>query len=273
MMQYLLKYILQLATSNITSNCVVLHLMTPPRPIFLSATWHYLAMLNYEVDPAILTKHLPPYTQVDLFEGKALVSVVGFMFNNTKVLGVRWPLHTHFPEVNLRYYLKHFDGTQWKRGVGFISEIVPKPIISGMANILYNEHYSVAKMRHQIDQTPDEIKVTYEWKKRKQDQCSLMVKASNHLQQIGAGSTEEFIFEHYFGYNQLTPTTTIEYAVEHPRWQVYHVTDFALQCNVAEAYGNDFAPFIEQVAPHSVFLAQGSDVVIRKPVYIKAQPI
>jgi uncharacterized protein YqjF (DUF2071 family) len=109
--------------------------------IFLSAHWQYLAMLNYEVDPAVLQPYLPPYTELDLFEGKALVSVVGFLFNDTRVLGVQWPFHTSFNEVNLRFYVKHFDGNKWKRGTAFISEIVPKIMIAKMANALYNEHY------------------------------------------------------------------------------------------------------------------------------------
>ena len=90
-----------------------------PKKIFLSARWEYLAMINYEVDPVILQKHLPPYTEVDFFEGKAFVSVVGFMFNNTKVFGIRWPFHTNFEEVNLRYYVRHYDGKGWKRGCCF----------------------------------------------------------------------------------------------------------------------------------------------------------
>jgi len=226
-------------------------------------------MLNYEVDPAILKKHLPPYTEIDFFEGKALVSVVGFLFNNTKVFGIRWPLHTHFEEVNLRYYIKHFDGNRWKRGVGFVSEIVPSPFISIIANTLYNEHYSTAKMSHQVNETPDTISAAYQWKKNGEQWNSLSVAALNKPAVIAAGSEEEFIFEHYFGYNQLNRHTTIEYAVEHPRWQVYPVTHFTLQCDVAQLYGNEFVPFIEKLTPHSVFLAKGSDVIVRKPLYIK----
>ena len=239
--------------------------------IFLAATWEHLAMMNYEVDPAILKHHLPPYTEIDLFNGKALVSVVGFLFNNTKVFGIRWPFHTNFEEVNLRYYLKHFDGGKWKRGVGFISEIVPKPIIAVMANTLYNEHYSTAKMNHKIITTEDALSVTYNWKTKQTGWNSLSAVAGNNPKPITAGSEEEFIFEHYFGYNGLNKTTTIEYGVEHPRWQVYPVKSFQLQCDVAKLYGPEFVPFIENVTPHSVFLAKGSDVVIRKPVYIKSQ--
>ena len=59
--------------------------------IFLSARWEWLAMFNYEVDAAVLIPHLPPYTEIDFYNGKAMVSVVGFLFNNTKVMGIKWP--------------------------------------------------------------------------------------------------------------------------------------------------------------------------------------
>src|SRR5476651_14724 len=118
---------------------------------FLKAKWTNLLMLNYEVDPAILQPHLPPGTVLDTWEGKTLVSMVGFLFQDTQVLGVKWPFHVNFEEVNLRFYVKHFDGTEWKRGAVFVSEIVPKPLIVLIANNLYKEHYSAMPMRHSIN--------------------------------------------------------------------------------------------------------------------------
>ncbi|MBC7510249.1 MAG: DUF2071 domain-containing protein [Ferruginibacter sp.] len=237
--------------------------------IFLSATWQYLAMMNYEVDPAILQPYLPPYTVLDVFEGKVLVSVVGFLFNNTKVMGVKWPWHVNFEEVNLRYYVKYFDGKQWKRGAAFISEIVPSCIISTTANLLYNEHYSTANMFHSIQEVNNELLVQYNWKTRNKQWNSMEIQASTALQDIVAGSEAEFILEHYFGYNGLNKNTTIEYAVEHPRWQVYPVSKFLLTCDVQQLYGDAFVPFLKDAEPHSVFLAKGSDIIVRKPVKIK----
>ena len=237
--------------------------------IFLSATWQYLAMMNYEVDPAILQPYLPPYTVLDVFEGKVLVSVVGFLFNNTKVMGVKWPWHINFEEVNLRYYVKYFDGKQWKRGAAFISEIVPSCIISRTANLLYNEHYSTANMFHSIQEVNNELLVQYNWKTKNKQWNSMEIQASTALQDIVAGSEAEFILEHYFGYNGLNKNTTIEYAVEHPRWQVYPVSKFLLTCDVQQLYGEIFVPFLKDAEPHSVFLAKGSDIIVRKPVKIK----
>ena len=233
--------------------------------IFLSARWEYLAMFNYEVDAAILKPHLPPYTEIDFYSGKAIVSVVGFLFNNTKVMGIKWPGFINFEEVNLRYYIKYFDGKEWRRGVGFISEIVPQFLVGGIANLFYNEHYSTAKMNHTINFDNNELQVNYNWKKKNQHWNSMWVKANPVLQDIAPGSEEEFIFEHYYGYNKLNNHTTIEYSLQHPRWQVYPVTEYKLSCDVEKLYGAAFVPFIQNVQPASVFLAKGSDVQVKMP--------
>lgn len=233
--------------------------------VFLSARWEYLAMFNYEVDPAILQPHLPPYTELDLWEGKAIVSVVGFLFNNTRVLGVKWPGFVNFEEVNLRYYIKYFDGKVWRRGVGFISEIVPQFLVAGMANLFYNEHYSTAKMGHSVALDGGDLTVEYTWQKKGLPWNVMQVKAGTGLQDIVPGSTEEFIFEHYYGYNLLNKTTTIEYSLQHPRWQVYPVKEYLLTCDVEGLYGAAFVPFIKNVSPLSVFLAKGSDVMVKMP--------
>ncbi|HEY9194830.1 MAG TPA: DUF2071 domain-containing protein, partial [Mucilaginibacter sp.] len=122
---------------------------------FLQAQWKNLVMLNYEVDPLILDRYLPPGTELDLWQGKALVSMVGFLFKDTRVLGIKWPLHVNFEEVNLRFYVKRFNGTEWKRGAVFVSEIVPKSMIALIANNLYKEHYSAMPMRSSVTQTQD----------------------------------------------------------------------------------------------------------------------
>ena len=240
--------------------------MEAGRSVFLTARWENLVMINYEVDPQILLPYLPAATVLDTFENKILVSLVGFLFNDTKVFGFRWPFHINFEEVNLRFYVKHFDGTAWKRGVVFISEIVPKPIISFMANKLYHENYSAKQMTHSISANQEEIFITYKWKHRTRWN-SMVVTAEISLSDIKSGSEEEFIFEHYWGYNKYNAHTTVEYGVEHARWQVHKVKDWKLDCDVASLYGNSFVSALS-AEPGSVFLAKGSEVVIRKPSFI-----
>ncbi len=229
---------------------------------FLQAQWTNLLMLNYEVDPEVLKPYLPFATVLDLWQGKALVSMVGFMFEDTRVLGVKWPFHVNFEEVNLRFYVKHFDGKEWKRGAVFVSEIVPKPAISIIANSLYKEHYSALPMRHSATQVDHNYTMfLYEWKlKGKWNKLGATI--SNDFEDIKPGSPEEFIFEHYWGYNIWGDTVTMEYQVEHVSWQVATVTEPFFEADIAGLYGEAFVPFLTK-QPYSAFFANGSDVVVR----------
>ena len=242
--------------------------MTDNKKVFLSAEWQNLIMINYEIDPKVLLPYLPAYTEIDVFENKPLVSLVGFLFKDTKVFGLHWPWHTTFEEVNLRFYVKHFTGKEWRRGVVFISEIVPKTIIANAASILYHEPYITRKMRHQFLINDDSIKVEYQWK-NKARWNSISVEAEVSLNDIEKDSAAEFIFEHYWGYNKFSETKTVEYGVEHITWQTHKIKSWSLDCDVENLYGAEFLPFLSK-EPDSVFIAKGSPVIIRKPKYITA---
>jgi uncharacterized protein YqjF (DUF2071 family) len=229
---------------------------------FLKAQWKSLVMLNYEVDAAILKPYTPAGTVLDLWEGKALVSMVGFMFLDTQVMGIKWPWHVDFEEVNLRFYVRYYNGTEWKRGTVFISEIVPKSMIALIANNLYKEHYRALPMRNSITATADNhTRFLYEWKLNGRWN-KLGATASNALVDIKSGSPEEFILEHYWGYNGLSATKTMEYQVEHISWQTGWVRDYVFDADVAALYGEVFKPFLER-EPVSAFYALGSDIVVR----------
>jgi uncharacterized protein len=229
---------------------------------FLQAQWKNLLMLNYEVDPGILEPYLPAGTVLDLWHGKSLVSMVGFMFLNTKVLGIQWPWHINFEEVNLRFYVKHFDGKQWKRGAVFISEIVPKSLIALIANNLYKEHYRALPMHHSVmPEGRNHTRFLYEWKLNS-SWNKLGATVSDHFEGIVPGSPEEFIFEHYWGYNSLSATKTMEYQVEHISWQIAKVKDHIFEADIVSLYGEKFAPFLDKT-PYSVFFADGSAIGVR----------
>jgi hypothetical protein len=172
--------------------------------------------------------------------------------------------------VNLRFYVRHYDGKSWKRGAVFISEIVPKLIIPIVANNLYNEHYRALPMRHSA--IPSSIGTTeylYEWKSNKRWN-KLGATVSSTFVNIDAGSAEEFIFEHYWGYNRINDNLTLEYAVEHTAWQVAPVTNPVFDADVAALYGKEFEPFLLQ--PFSSFFAEGSEVSVRVARKIKFDP-
>src|SRR5882757_11430055 len=163
-------------------------------PVFLTAEWRHLAMLNYEVDPKILRPFVPNGTELDLWHGKNFVSVVGFRFLNTRVLGCPIPFHRNFEEVNLRFYVRRKAPEGWRRGVVFIKELVPRMAIAWTARIFYNEPYLALPMSHQIEAAQDTISASYSWRfNRKLNSIKLLIRGE--AQPLAAGSEQEFITE------------------------------------------------------------------------------
>ncbi len=229
---------------------------------FLTAYWRYLIMANYVVDPKLLKAHVPYGTELDLWQGRCYVSLVGFMFEDTKVLGLPIPWHRHFEEVNLRFYVRFQEEGEWKRGVVFIKEIVPKRAITWVANTFYGEHYQTMSMRHQISTDDTSRQISYEWR-FKGEWNHLRVVAAKEALAAAEGSEANFITEHYWGYTQLGPQRTSSYEVVHPSWGLYTVESYDIHCDAGAIYGADFGPIIEQ-APDSIFVADGSEVSVRK---------
>lgn len=172
-------------------------------------------MVNYVIDPEILKKYVPAGTELDLWQGKCYVSLIGFTFKDVRLLGVKIPFHVNFEEVNLRFYVKRFEKNAWKRGVVFIKEIVPKPALTIVANTLYKENYETLPMRHRREESTDNITVEYQWMKKREWQ-SFKVVAALEQTPIVENSETEFITEHYWGYAKVSETVTNEYEVKHP---------------------------------------------------------
>ena len=268
---------------------------------FLTAVWRKLIMAQYSVDAAVLQPYLPAGLELDLYRGpdglakpQCFVSLVGFLFDRVRILGLPVPFHTRFEEVNLRFYVRRplpadadlakerTTEPGYRRGVVFIRETVPKPLITLTARALYGEAYATAKTRHEWraddpaqfattelarNGAQPELQVGYAWKPPGMPWQSMRVDADNTLQPIAPASVEEFTTEHYWGYTRrrgkdaASPASTAEYAVDHERWQVYPVRSAAIQCDFAQ-YGPVFASLTGR-EPDNVLLAEGAPVSIR----------
>jgi uncharacterized protein YqjF (DUF2071 family) len=229
---------------------------------FLTAEWRKLIMAQYEIAPATLTPLLPRGLELDSFHGRHFVSLVGFLFDRVRILGVPVPLHTRFEEVNLRFYVRRPmpDGS-YRRGVIFISEIVPRAAITLVARTLYGEAYSTAPMRHRWQRSAVLQEITYEWRHARLWQ-SIAVRAGLETSAIHHGSMEAFITEHYWGYTARRGGGSSEYAVEHARWRVYPIHAHRIVADCAGLYGPDFADLADRTPDH-VLLAEGAPVRIR----------
>ncbi len=237
--------------------------MAIPRP-FLTAQWRNLVMLNYDVDSALLEPFVPPGTELDLWQGRALISLVGFQFLKTRLKGWAIPWHQNFDEVNLRFYVRRETADGCRRGVVFLKEIAPKPCVSWVANLVYHEHYLTLPMTHRIQLPGSAADRTglaeYRWRSRR-NHWEFRAEFHGLPLPLRAGSEEEFIAEHYWAYTKQPDCSTLEYRVDHPPWRVWPVERAEFHGDATELYGGNFAAILRG-PPSSALVAGGSPVTV-----------
>lgn len=232
----------------------------PARRALVTAEWRHLAMLNYEVDPAIVRPLVPAGTELDFWNGAAYASVVGFQFLRTTFCGVKIPLHGNFVEVNLRFYIRRRGPEGWRRGVAFVRELAPKRAVALVANLLYGERYLAVPMTHELVPGDGEVprRLEYGWSYRG-GSGRLTLEPAGAASPLGEGSHEEYIAEHYWGYSNHA-RGGVEYEVAHPSWRYSPARSASFGCDhVAAVYGG---PWVEALSgqPASAFWADGSAV-------------
>lgn len=235
-----------------------------PAGSFLTAEWRFLAMLNWEVERPLLQPFVPAGTELDDWNGALHVSLVGFLFRGTRVLGIPVPFHTEFEEVNLRLYVRRRTEDGWRRGVVFVKEVVPRAIVAFIARRVYHENYVALPMGHEIGFRSDgsPARVSYSWTSAASSgRLDLAAGSASRLPE--AGSAQEFLAEHYFGYARQPDGGTLEYAVEHPRWRITPALEACLEANVRPLYGDGFAAALDR-PPDVAFLAEGSAIRVRR---------
>jgi uncharacterized protein YqjF (DUF2071 family) len=227
---------------------------------FLTAEWRDLVMLNYPIERELLEPLAPAGTIVDTYRGVAYVSVVGFLFQRTKVLGIPVLFHQSFEEVNLRFYVRRFAGDEWRRGVVFIKEIVPTFLVSNTARFFYNENYITCAMRHRTENQGETRMLEYAWEYGG-EWHRMSAQAVTPAKPALAGSLEEFISDHQWGYTRQRDGSTLEYEVLHPKWDVAPAQSPQLKCDVVGLYGSRFSPAL-LAQPSSAFVIPGSAVSV-----------
>jgi uncharacterized protein YqjF (DUF2071 family) len=231
---------------------------------FLTADWRYLAMFNYQIDPAILQPYVPKKTELDDWNGNIFVSMVGFLFLNTRVIGLPIPFHQNFEEINLRFYVRRKAEDGWRRGVVFVKEIVPRLAIALTARWLYGENYVALPTGSVICRAGGGAtnieSVKYYWTFHRRAQFIELITRGEPADFI-EGSQEEFIAQHYWGYSSQRTGGTVEYHVEHPPWRIWQMGSARLDCDVGNLYGERFVGCLRG-PPSSAFLAEGSAITV-----------
>ncbi len=227
-------------------------------------------MLNYEVDRELLAEYVPPGTMLDSFDGKIYVSLVGFQFRRTRLLGsLPIPFHTTFDEVNLRFYVRRREADEDRRGVVFIAEVVPKQAVARVARLAYGENYICLPMRHSVTADGTVKRAEYVWKVNAA-WCRLHAQASSAPAPAQDGSPEQFITEHYWGYSARRNRSSLEYHVSHPPWNVWTADVAGFEGDATSLYGVELGGILLR-RPDSAFIADGSPVKVFKGREIKSR--
>lgn len=226
----------------------------------LTCEWRKLAFANYIVTPEIVQKHLPPFKEIDFYNGNCYVSLVGFQFKNVEIADVKVPLHTNFEEINLRFYVKRFDGTSWRKGTVFISEITDRAALSILANSIFHENYQTMPTKQEVKEEPDSFHIAYSWKKDENWQ-QIKIISEKIAKQVLKGSETHFIIDRPYGYGKHKENSTNEYKISHPLWDIYSAKEYDLNVDFTKNFGAEFS-ILNNTDPYSVFVAEGSHVSV-----------
>ena len=226
--------------------------------VFLKARWHDLILASYSVDPEMLRHRLPPGLELDLFEGQAVCSLVGFRFMDTRVLGVKWPGYRNFPEINLRFYVREIDGD--RRGVVFVRELVKHRIVAGIARGVYNEPYVRARIVDRIEEDGGARRVVYSFNYHGGN-GTMRVEADPDPAMPSEESAEHWFKEHQWGYGVTRRGRSLRYEVQHPHWACYRVRSASMDVDWDRVYGQEWAS-MRDAEPLSVVLAEGSEIKV-----------
>jgi uncharacterized protein len=223
---------------------------------FLTAEWRNLFLATYAVPPALLRSRLPSGLELDTRDGDAFVSLVAFEFLHTRVLGVPWPGYRHFPELNLRFYVRHGD----ERGVVFVREFVSPRLVVWLARTIYNEPYRVAPLTSRCQDDADRRRVEYRlgWGGREH---VLSVTGAKPVLVPKETSDEHFFKELRWGYGITRGGQAIRYEVAHPIWEVFPVQSFHIDLDWASVYGPEWNMLVK-ATPISTVFADGSAIAL-----------
>lgn len=117
-------------------------------PLFYS-DWDRALFIHFDVDPDVLQPQIP--FELDLYRGKAIVSLVAFTMRNLRLaIGGRLsalltaPVATH-PLLNVRTYIRHQD----QGGIFFMTEWIPNRLSILIGPRTYGLPYRYGKLNYQ----------------------------------------------------------------------------------------------------------------------------
>ena len=177
-------------------------------PWFL-AGWKDVLMMHFAVRPEILQPFVP--FEVDTWEGKAFVSLLGFKLDRLRPRKApAWllaPIATH-EFLNVRIYVKHGD----EKGIYFLAEWLPNWLSVAMGRPLFGLPYRLGVLEYD-HANPSALKGRVTSK----NLISWTAKGEGELQAAEKGTLTEWLMERYTAFTYWLGIKR-RFRVWHPPW-------------------------------------------------------
>lgn len=232
---------------------------------FLTARWTHLFLATYAVPDRLLAPRLPKGFELDRRDGQVFASLVAFHFQDTRVLGIPWPGYRHFPEINLRFYVRRGE----QRGIVFIREFVSRRLVAWVAQNVYNEPFLTTPLSSAVHENEDSLEVDYRLNYANAEH-RFRVKGAKPAIRPRTDSVEHFFIEHEWGFNVDRRGRPVAYRVIHPKWEIYPVKDFQVSLDWEAVYGPEWR-CLQDSQPISTILAAGSKVELYSKSLIECE--
>jgi uncharacterized protein len=163
----------------------------------------------------------------------------------------------------VRFYVR----LHGERAVVFIREFVPRPAISLVARLLYNEPYRTIPMRETVIAPGGgpraRLGVRHRFGARHRNRIEAW--ADPVARAPDRASPEYWLTHHAVGLGTARDGRARSYRVEHPLWALHEVSDLRVDVGFAALYGDEWG-HLAHAQPSHVTLAAGSAVRISPPV-------
>lgn len=196
------------------------------RPVMLQ-TWRALTFLHWAYQPGVIRRLLPTGLELDTFDGAAWVGLAPFLLENLRPRAIpSLPWISHFPETNVRTYVRGPDG---KPGVWFFTLEADRLAVVLGARVLYHLPYRWARMKVQEREGTVDYRSERLWPfGRGYSQISIQPGKRMDTREF-----DHFLTARYRLY-ALTGERIAHADIEHEPWPLHHATVLDLRQDLFE---------------------------------------
>jgi len=180
---------------------------------FLFADWERVLFLHFALPPQALKSCVPPALELELHEGKAIVSLVALTMRRFQPVGplsLGWALRPLSCQkfFNLRTYVRHGNEPGAFFLWGWLSNPFPFPAFGlpcAAAQMRYEHNYESGQLRGKVEASARQFKY------------DATINPQTPLEPPPRGSLAEFALERYTGWFSRGQQTKI-FRASHPTW-------------------------------------------------------